>query len=729
MVNGVEVKRVEAAGAVIVGGIDYIVKIVADALGKEYTAINSTPEVEKYVNKTVHAELAEFDEVFTYDIMAYVPAGATKVELYDELKEQLVLVSTEDEIAASVVAKAENDHKVSGSVADKDGEPVTATAKVDGQKLTVTVDNIAEDKQNLEGMWVQATLKAKISDEWYAQIAKKLAGAEDALSDEELNWVEVTDDGPVQGYEDDHTGVVNKAKYKVFVGNESSSEHWTNDVTVEPKTTKVKVSKVWLLDDTEEQPWPTGATVEVILRATGEGADKTGVDRLKATLDENNKWVVFDNLPKVSTVQYSVEEGEVVNGEAYTLGQVELDDTGVFKITNKRYTPEIEKYVNVKNENLSDTERDETVHVDLSAFDEVYTYDIQAFITPDAKNVEVIDELRKVLEFADATPENVKVFIKEGNAKNPPLLTAEGTELGAESYTIDEEAWKANKLVLTMGSTDKDAKVLAEAGKWLQITFDAKIKSEYKTIEALKAEGVKVWTTIVENSPIDNPDVATVDKPFSGSTGASHDGIVNDSNYNINKIEAVAGVYVDNTFQYSDRSNTVTVQPKSTEVSFTKTDLYGDELEGAKIKLTDANGNVIDEWTSTKEAHVLHLPDGEYVMTEVVAPKGYYCVTTKMRFEIKDRKIKLLTAEVNNGGNLVLEGSNIILQDCPIVQEEYEPKKDVTKGKSTTTTTTTSKVKGANTGDNNLIVIWMMTLMLSICAIAIAIIKRRRDER
>lgn len=113
-------------------------------------------------------------------------------------------------------------------------------------------------------------------------------------------------------------------------------------------------------------------------------------------------------------------------------------------------------------------------------------------------------------------------------------------------------------------------------------------------------------------------------------------------------------------------------------------------------------------------------------MNETVAPTGYYCITTVIRFSVdKDGKVSLITTEVNNDGNIKLvDGNNIVLADAPLVKEEYQPKKtDKVLDKHE------PKVKGANTGDNNLIVIWSMILILSICAIALAAIKRRRETR
>ena len=43
-----------------------------------------------------------------------------------------------------------------------------------------------------------------------------------------------------------------------------------------------------------------------------------------------------------------------------------------------------------------------------------------------------------------------------------------------------------------------------------------------------------------------------------------------------------------------------------TVIEFTKSSLTtGKELPGCKLKVVDADGNIVDEWTSGKEAHVI----------------------------------------------------------------------------------------------------------------------------
>ena len=72
----------------------------------------------------------------------------------------------------------------------------------------------------------------------------------------------------------------------------------------------------------------------------------------------------------------------------------------------------------------------------------------------------------------------------------------------------------------------------------------------------------------------------------------------------------------------------LTMEDKQTEYDFTKTDaVSGKEIEGAKLKLTDSNGNVIDKWISTKTPHRISgklISGNKYYLHEEMSPNGYY---------------------------------------------------------------------------------------------------------
>lgn len=66
---------------------------------------------------------------------------------------------------------------------------------------------------------------------------------------------------------------------------------------------------------------------------------------------------------------------------------------------------------------------------------------------------------------------------------------------------------------------------------------------------------------------------------------------------------------------------------EDTEIQFMKTDaVTGEPVEGAVLQVLDQVGNMVEEWTSEKEPHVITgLSEGEYILHEKQAPyeKGY----------------------------------------------------------------------------------------------------------
>ena len=107
----------------------------------------------------------------------------------------------------------------------------------------------------------------------------------------------------------------------------------------------------------------------------------------------------------------------------------------------------------------------------------------------------------------------------------------------------------------------------------------------------------------------------------------------------------------------------VTVIPKHTpfKVSVSKQDITDHkELEGAHLQVTDEKGNIVDEWISGKEPHMIQnlFCNHTYTLTETIAPKNYK-VAQSINFKVEEsgkiQKVimydELMPVKVKTGDN------------------------------------------------------------------------------
>lgn len=118
---------------------------------------------------------------------------------------------------------------------------------------------------------------------------------------------------------------------------------------------------------------------------------------------------------------------------------------------------------------------------------------------------------------------------------------------------------------------------------------------------------------------------------------------------------------------------TTNVENKTTKYAFSKKSVTSDnELEGAKLTVTDKDGNIIDEWISGKAPHMIEglTANQVYTLTEEIAPDGYVKATTIYFTVENDGKVQKITmidktvsmSKVDVGGKEV-EGAAIQVKD------------------------------------------------------------------
>ena len=205
----------------------------------------------------------------------------------------------------------------------------------------------------------------------------------------------------------------------------------------------------------------------------------------------------------------------------------------------------------------------------------------------------------------------------------------------------------------------------------------------YTVDDIYSADGTKLLdagTKLAESSPTNESGFTwfDVDIPIRAKTYPDSG---NSGRYRIVEITAPAGYLLDSTpmevtftyegqqiaWQVVDATNT----NLRTSVDISKQDITnGKELPGAKLEIRDADGNLVEGWTSTKTPHTVRGLELEkaYTLTETRAPDGYA--------EAENIVFKLVQ-EGNEQSNIVyvksndawvkLDDATVIMQDAPVL--------------------------------------------------------------
>lgn len=211
--------------------------------------------------------------------------------------------------------------------------------------------------------------------------------------------------------------------------------------------------------------------------------------------------------------------------------------------------------------------------------------------------------------------------------------------------------------------------------KWIsgQHIFDVTDEMKSQLKETGKVEGMyvddedsTVQYSIVKNKGKDDYTVMFVKDGVTTYTNIDLDG--NETRHMIQGLEAGEeyvlketktpngyATFKTQTFTAEEGKDTsLSMVDEDTKVEVSKQDITTKkELEGAKLKVTDKDGKVIDEWTSGKQLHMIkNLTAGEtYTLTEAIAPKNYK-IAESLRFTVKDtgkiQRVIMYDRPVNN---------------------------------------------------------------------------------
>ncbi len=212
-------------------------------------------------------------------------------------------------------------------------------------------------------------------------------------------------------------------------------------------------------------------------------------------------------------------------------------------------------------------------------------------------------------------------------------------------YTLHEDAAPAGYDI-----TNDITFVVDENGK---VTVNGEEVTEVTMVDDLTQREVEISKKSVGGEELEGAKLTVTDKDGNvvdtwTSTKESHTIKVPMGEYTLHEDAAPAGFDITNDITFVvDENGKVTVNGEEVtevtmvddltqrEVEISKKSVGGEELEGAKLTVTDKDGNVVDTWTSEKESHTITVPMGEYTLHEDAAPAGYD-VTNDITFVVDE---------------------------------------------------------------------------------------------
>ena len=115
--------------------------------------------------------------------------------------------------------------------------------------------------------------------------------------------------------------------------------------------------------------------------------------------------------------------------------------------------------------------------------------------------------------------------------------------------------------------------------------------------------------------------------------------IATDIKFNVDVYGNVTVENVDSTAVSDNGYPLIVMVDDTTKVRISKRDITtGEELPGATLQIIDENGNVVEEWVSTDEAHFIEgklIAGKEYTLRETIAPDGYE-IANEIRFTVNE---------------------------------------------------------------------------------------------
>ena len=532
-------------------------------------------------------------------------------------------------------------HSIEGLVVGKTytlSETVTAKDYVKATDIKFTVKNSSElETVTMKDKQVSFT-KTDVTGE------KEVEGAEITVTDKETGkvvdkWTSTKESHFINGLEEGRTYILSETV---------SPEEYVKSTDIEFTVSKEKVNEKVNMKDKQVSFTKTDVTGEKEV----EGAEITVTD--KETGKVVDKWT-------------STKESHFINGleegRTYILSETVSPEEYV-KSTDIEFTVSKEKVnekVNMKDKQVKISK--------LTVGGQEVTGALMQILDEDGNIVDEWTSEGKV-HYATGLVEGKKYTLHEDLAPTG-LNLANDIEFEV-SYEKENQKVEMIDTINEVSKVDEKGNLLKGAemtvtsnktkniiDKWVsgQHIFDVTDEMKAQLKENGKAEGTymdeedsTVQYSIAKNKGKDDYTVMFVKDGVTTYTNIDIDG--NETRHMIQGLEAGEEYVLKETktpngyatfktqaFTAEEGKDTVlSMTDEDTKIEISKQDITTKkELEGAKLKVTDKDGKVIDEWTSGKQPHMIkNLTAGEtYTLTEVIAPKNYK-VAESIQFTVKD---------------------------------------------------------------------------------------------
>ena len=333
-------------------------------------------------------------------------------------------------------------------------------------------------------------------------------------------------------------------------------------------------------------------------------AEFTAENAYMTAVSDENGYFEFDEIPYGEYIVREIEAptGYILSDESYPVTVCGDGETITVRTVNKPITVEVSK-ADVYGEELSGAVM-QLIDCEGNVFDEwtsdgtnhVVTelpagaYTLKEIAAPDGYVI-ATDIKFTVDVYGQVIVENIETAATSENG-NPLIVMVDDTtkvQISKQDITTEEELPGA-----TLRIIDEDGNVVEE---WVS------------TDEAHFIEGK-----------------LTAGKKYTLHETAAPDGyvIANDVEFTVNSDGTVTEVVM---------------KDDTTKVQISKRDITTDkELAGAALQIIDEDGNVVEEWVSTDEAHFIEgkLTAGrEYTLRETIAPDGYE-IASEIKFTVNE---------------------------------------------------------------------------------------------